>query len=78
MASYEGLLREWESDWEPAGRAAGTIRSYLYVLRGLLSQHSDVLDLAAVEAVGGRGRHPEQQRFRGPVRPSCGGLARRR
>ena len=65
MASYEGLLREWESDWKLAGRAESTIRSYVYVMRGLLSQHSGDLDLATVKAWVAEGTSAEQQRFRG-------------
>ena len=43
MASYEGLMREWEADWKLAVRAESTIRNYVYVyvLQGLLLQHSD-------------------------------------
>ena len=65
MASCEGLLREWESDWKLAGRVESTIRSYVYVVRGLLSQHSDDLDLATVERWGAEGTSAEQQRSAG-------------
>ena len=65
MDSYEGWLREWAADWRLAGRASSTIKSYVYVVRSLLSQHGDALDLASTKAWIAEGTNAEQQRFRG-------------
>lgn len=64
MTGYEALLREWEADWKLAGRAESTMRSYVYVVRTLLSQHDD-LDLASVKAWVAEADSAESQRFRG-------------